>query len=333
MQKRPTQKDVAARAGVHRSTVSLSLSNHPSIPQETRDRVLAACEELGYRPDPLLSQLAAYRSQSGTAVYRGLLGWLVNEARPNEWRKIPQYVQYFEGAKRRAEFYGYNLEVFESGGAVSPKRLEGILQAKHVSGLLLCPQPRDVSEMDGLSFDHFSCVAMGYSLVRPRFHVVTSHQFHASQVCVQHAVAAGCRRIGFAIPPFHDRRADHNYLAGYLVGLGESGLRPLARLKRETPDAASYVEWLLACKADAVIGAHYQIDHHRRAAEKACVPVPRFFCPSLAERPSAFAGVFENSETLGATAVNQLVGLIRQDEKGIPQHPTTVLVEGEWADA
>lgn len=332
MQKRPTQKDVAAKAGVHRSTVSLTLSNHASIPRETRERVLAACIELGYQPDPMLSQLAAYRSQSGSAVYRGLLGWFVNEARTNEWRKVPQYVQYFDGAARRAEFYGYNLEVFGTGKAVSSRRLEAILQAKNVAGLLLCPQPRDVTEIGSFCFDRFSCVAMGYSLVRPRFHIVTSHQFHAAQVCVQHAAAAGHRRIGFAIPPFHDRRADHNYLAGYLVGLNELELRLLVRFKSEAPDSSGFVKWLRISRPDAVISAHYRIEAYQKAAQRASLPVPRFFCPSLADRSSASPGVFENSDALGATAVDQLVRLIRQGEKGVPNLPTTVLVEGEWVE-
>lgn len=53
--KRPTQKDVARRAGVSRSTVSYVLNdqNDLKIPisDETRQRVLDAIAELGYAPD------------------------------------------------------------------------------------------------------------------------------------------------------------------------------------------------------------------------------------------------------------------------------------------
>ena len=53
--KRPTQKDVALRAGVSRSTVSYVLNDqtHLKIPisDETRQRVLDAIAELGYTPD------------------------------------------------------------------------------------------------------------------------------------------------------------------------------------------------------------------------------------------------------------------------------------------
>jgi LacI family transcriptional regulator len=53
--KRPTQKDVARRAGVSRSTVSYVLNDQTDlkipISDETRQRVLDAIAELGYEPD------------------------------------------------------------------------------------------------------------------------------------------------------------------------------------------------------------------------------------------------------------------------------------------
>ena len=50
--RRVTQKDVAARAGVSPSVVSFVLNNGPrSVSEDTRQRVLDAIEELGYRPD------------------------------------------------------------------------------------------------------------------------------------------------------------------------------------------------------------------------------------------------------------------------------------------
>jgi DNA-binding LacI/PurR family transcriptional regulator len=48
---RPTIKDVAARVGVSRQTVSRVINNKGEVSDTTRDRVLAAIEELGYRPN------------------------------------------------------------------------------------------------------------------------------------------------------------------------------------------------------------------------------------------------------------------------------------------
>jgi len=61
---RVTGHDVAARAGVSQSTVSLVLSGNPRarIADATRERVLAAAKELGYRPNLLARGLVQRRS-------------------------------------------------------------------------------------------------------------------------------------------------------------------------------------------------------------------------------------------------------------------------------
>ena len=56
--------DVAARAGVSRSTVSRALRNHPRLSQATIERVRRAAEELSYHPNALASMLA--RGKTGT---------------------------------------------------------------------------------------------------------------------------------------------------------------------------------------------------------------------------------------------------------------------------
>jgi DNA-binding LacI/PurR family transcriptional regulator len=59
--RRATSTDVAARAGVSRSTVSQILNGDQRFPDETRARVLAAAEALDYRP-----------SRAGRALVTGL---------------------------------------------------------------------------------------------------------------------------------------------------------------------------------------------------------------------------------------------------------------------
>ncbi|MEH1016169.1 LacI family DNA-binding transcriptional regulator [Micromonospora sp. CPCC 206060] len=55
--------DVAQLAGVSHQTVSRVLNNHPSVRQETRERVLRAVHQLNYRPNALARGLAGRRSR------------------------------------------------------------------------------------------------------------------------------------------------------------------------------------------------------------------------------------------------------------------------------
>lgn len=49
--KRPTIGDIADRAGVSRSAVSFALNGQPGVSQDTRERVLAVAQQLGWRPN------------------------------------------------------------------------------------------------------------------------------------------------------------------------------------------------------------------------------------------------------------------------------------------
>ena len=72
--RRPTSADVARRAGVSRATVSYVLNDvpHQSIPDATRQRVLAAAEELGYTPHAAARTLRAGESRLVLFINAGI---------------------------------------------------------------------------------------------------------------------------------------------------------------------------------------------------------------------------------------------------------------------
>ncbi len=59
----PAMTDVARLAGVSHQTVSRVLNGHPNVREQTRLRVRAAIEQLGYRPNRAARALATGRSQ------------------------------------------------------------------------------------------------------------------------------------------------------------------------------------------------------------------------------------------------------------------------------
>ncbi|MGP3635024.1 LacI family DNA-binding transcriptional regulator [Streptomyces sp. 24-1644] len=60
---KPVMDDVARLAGVSKQTVSRVLNENPSVRPETRTRVLAAMNELGYRPSSSARSLASGRTR------------------------------------------------------------------------------------------------------------------------------------------------------------------------------------------------------------------------------------------------------------------------------
>lgn len=75
---RPTLADVARRIGVSKSAISQTLNWEPgrttTLKEETRQRILRAVQEMGYRPSWRGQVLAKQRSQAIAVVYSAPLG-------------------------------------------------------------------------------------------------------------------------------------------------------------------------------------------------------------------------------------------------------------------
>jgi DNA-binding LacI/PurR family transcriptional regulator len=122
--KAPTIFDVAARAGVSKSTVSNVIRGAPSVAPELRAQVLEAVEALGYRPNNLARQLALARSTTIGVVVGGFR---------NQF--------FFEMAvalERAASRRGYGVMLCNSEGDAD-RELEGIerLLEHRVAGILM----------------------------------------------------------------------------------------------------------------------------------------------------------------------------------------------------
>lgn len=98
IRKAATRADVARLAGVSESTVSYALSGVRSIADETRNRVLAAADELGYTPNKLAQGLAGRKA--------GMLALMFPVA--NRGFEPSDYA-YVGSASKVAEAAGYQL--------------------------------------------------------------------------------------------------------------------------------------------------------------------------------------------------------------------------------
>jgi len=131
-----TIREVARQAGVSESTVSRVLSDTQtavSISQETRQRVLAAVEELGYQPHPFARALRG----KGT----NLLGVIVREI------DDPFFAQLIEVIGNVAKEQGYDLVLgYAKSDPEEALALSEILDMRHSDGLFLLGDLKESAE-------------------------------------------------------------------------------------------------------------------------------------------------------------------------------------------
>ncbi|HVH66902.1 MAG TPA: LacI family DNA-binding transcriptional regulator [Gemmatimonadales bacterium] len=124
--KNPTISDVAALAGVSKSTVSAVL-NHKKIRESTRRAVVRVIEELNYRPSP--SARRGFRPASGKSVT-----FIVKEA------ANPYYAEILLGVQEVTSDQGYLTAVSSSEGSYEvERRIVEQSMERDVDGLIITP--------------------------------------------------------------------------------------------------------------------------------------------------------------------------------------------------
>jgi DNA-binding LacI/PurR family transcriptional regulator len=330
---RTTQKDVARTAGVTQATVSLALRNHPEVSADTRERIQTIARKLGYIPDPYLAGLSAYRKTQRPANFQATLAWLSNYAHGESWRDFPAFRGYFEGATDRARELGYRLEEFRlHTPGMTCNRMENILAARNVGGILVAPQPRPDTKLQ-FRFDRFSAVTFGYTLAEPQLHVTTLHTFRSMETAFRRLIALGYRRPGLALAVESDRRADRHWSAAFWTE--QQGLPPDSRvplLLGQPLERSSFLAWFKKHRPDVIVAIWPEV---LAWLVEAGVTVPEAVGLALLTVPDSgvlYSGIWENPHMIGAKAVEFLVDLTHRTERGCPQVPLTMLVGGTWVD-
>lgn len=315
-------------------TISLALRDHPSISASRRAQIRKLAKKHGYQPDPALAALNAYRINNRAKRYQGALAWLTSFPSADGWRCMIHAEGYYNGACKRAAELGYQVEPFWVGEpGLSAKRAAQVLLARGVQGLIVAPLP-DKQNVVAFDLKPFSAVALGYSLRQPQLHVVMNHQARNMKHTVHQLHALGYRRIGLALPSASNVRVDQNYLSGYLIAQCETSSTRLEPLLADVFDAAAFMKWLRESRADAVIVSASWITQVTAWLKKAGLQVPKdigLAAASIPDSPTHVSGVDENPALIGRMAVDAVVGMIHRQERGIPEHPSSILAEGKWS--
>lgn len=344
----PNMKDVAERAGVHPSTVSLTLSNSPRVVQATREKVLAAVKELGYRPNPYISALMRNRRQGRPPAAAATLALLTTFPTPDGCvKEFPLLKSAFAAAKQQAESRGFHLEeIWAPLDKMKPDRVSRILQARNISGIVLAPFPRAVDRY-ALDWDRFAVVAWGMSLSDARIHHVRSNHFGSLTLAMEECHRLGYRRIGLAMMAEANRRMGGHGEAAYLWKQRELGLvdPPAPYLPNELSQC-EFMEWFKRERPDVVMcytrwseaGEPHSESKFSpekfslRWLESAGMRVPEDVgVASLScVRGGPISGVVENWDLQAIRGINLLIELLADNELGLHQYPNMSVVEVGW---
>jgi DNA-binding LacI/PurR family transcriptional regulator len=202
---------VAERAGVSKSLVSLVMRGAPNVSEERRRAVLAAADELGYRPNLVARNLAERRTRT--------IGVLVSDLHNPFFAEIIDALQ----AEARTRDRRVLLGTGRRDAAEEAEVVESFLQ-QDVEGLVLLSPVLDRDSL-GRGASAVPTVVVGTTAVRaPRCDVIINDDALGAELALAHLIALGHERVahidGQTGPGAEERRA------GYLTAMARHRLEP-----------------------------------------------------------------------------------------------------------
>jgi LacI family transcriptional regulator len=212
-----TQKDVARRAGVTSSSVSYVINNGPrSVAPETRERILKAIEELGYRPNEHARQLMRQNWGSDTSPRQ----FGVVLAGPRALIARPFYSALIVGMLDEAVRLNYALRFIHLYDELrDPVLFNELIHREAIAGIvllhILTPLQRDRELLNRVVERVGNVLCLDFSW--PGLPSITFDKLGAGRTVTDYLVGLGHRRIAYLGDP--DTRFD-----GYLQSLRQHGL-------------------------------------------------------------------------------------------------------------
>lgn len=295
---------------------------------------------MGYTPEPTARALAVYRHNKHPVSIHSAIAWVNFWQDPKDLRSFPEFDLYWKGASEAARSSGYHLEEFRFRETATLKRLENILRARGIRGVMIPPHQVQI-DWAGFDWNEFAIVKIGHSQQTPQAYVAAPDQIGNTILAYERVKAAGYRRIGYVgnlervvkwwfsgailmeqvlepasnrIPPFFIKEA---YTTPNLFEL-ESTLSPLKR-------------WIQRHKPEVVI---CETGYLAIAIEKIGLKIPQnlalvnLSCNSS----SGQSGIDQNPFLIGKAAADTLIGLVSRNEWGECKIGHSVTVMGTWMD-
>jgi LacI family transcriptional regulator len=198
--------------------------------------------------------------------------------------------------------------------------LNEVLLTRNIQGIIVGPATQHY-RIDGLDWNRFAATAIGYALVDPELHRVSEDHYKGMKLVFEHCLKEGYHRIGLGIVGTHNDERHQRWLAAFLLEQHLSGIEPKLPIfqagSQDWQSAAS--DWAANHQPDIIL-----TDYPDRW-DISGIPTMGFAISDIEN--SQVQGIIENNREIGIGAADALVGLLYQNERGVPGCRRTILVD------
>jgi LacI family transcriptional regulator len=335
---RTTLKDIALEMGYSKNTISLGLRGSPQIPPDTRKRIAAVAERLGYRPNAVVSQLMAQLRSARTSRLQAKLALVNANLDPRALHSHPTIPIYVEGCERRAASLGYDFDRFWlHDPEFTAERLLRILTTRGIKGMILVGlmDTNHLPEKLQAVWARLPCVVTGVRTRDPALSYCCVDHYNLALIAFERAIALGYKRPGLVLDDVIDALVERRFSAGYLTGqrtLPKSQQIPVFGEVTGPGRPEMFSSWLARHRPDVIFTLYNSVFGWLKAAGRR-VPddIGVIQLEWRASRPH-IAGMHQHNLVAGEAAVDMVVSQIHNNESGVQEYPRATLIGATWME-
>lgn len=242
--RRITLSQLAAQLDVSTATVSLALRDNPAVSVETRKKVQALAQELGY----IYNRQAASLRTSRTDIVGVVVHDVLN----------PYFAEVFRAVEAELESYGFTILICNHRDEIHRQRnFVQVLQQQNADGLVICPSlGTTAADIDAIVRSGTPVTVICRDVDGATAPSVRGDDFRGMYEITRHLIATGHRRLAI-IGGRRMTSAGRDRHGGFVAAMKEAGLEPVADIPElmTQGDGRAAADRLLALdpRPDAVV--------------------------------------------------------------------------------
>jgi len=208
--RRVTLRDIASLTGFSINTVSRSLNNKEEVNADTRAKILAAADKLGYRPNRLAKGLRSNKT--------GTIGVVVTDV------ANPFFSALVKGIARAARDLGYSIILQDSDeDYAGEEEAIQVLLAEQVDGILITPVQSHKQMIEKLTEAQFPFVLVGRYFQDLDTNYVVPDDYQGGFLATEHLIQQGYTRLAMVNGPLHISSARERF-QGFSDAMSKHGI-------------------------------------------------------------------------------------------------------------
>ncbi len=323
---------IAEKTGFSKSTVSRALNGHPAISADTRNKVMAEVQRVGYRPNIYVNAVMRRIRASSNATTRDVIAYIYR-THPSHPLQSKNFAERMVNAlDKTASSKGFSIDAFNFNDyEATPHRLDRVLRARGIRGVIL-GSGLSANDRPELNWENLTCIVLGNHCCHLPLNRVGMHHEHDVCLTYQQLRNLGYGKIGFVADEVLLANTDQSMVSGFLLGHYRFGGKRVPTLVVSSWEQESIGKWYRRHKPDAII-AQGSGPRMQKLLELNGLSVPddvALGSLNCVPGDSRFAGIVQRPDVIGQLLVESLCLSLGSFQRGMVPYPQLHLVEGTW---